>query len=247
MHGESSGHDGRARNRDGAFGWRAVHPVIKVSCFLVVALFLTRAQLNGVAITLTGLLGMRAAGVRFDPARIGKMLRRMRWLLLSILIVYLWFTPGTPLIPPLGHYSPTMEGVQPGLLRVITLMLIAVLVVLLLQGTSRGELIGAIRWLAAPLRLLGVDNTRIALRMTLILDSVEEIQPLLQRQMEGFSRRGNRLSRIADALAALFQSVISRAENTPPQRISVATLGGPPLYQWLYPMALVLLFAIGSR
>ncbi len=224
-----------------------MHPVIKVSCFLVVALFLTRAQLNGVIITLIGLLAMRVAGVGFDLPCIWRMLRRMRWLLLSILIVYLWFTPGTPVIPLLGRYSPTVQGVLPGLLRVITLMLIAVQVVLLLQTTTRGELIGAIRWLAAPLRLLGVDNSRLALRMTLILDSVDEIQPLLRRQMEGFSRSGNRLSRMGDSLATLFQTVIARAESMPQQRIAVATLYGPPLQQWLYPFALTLMFGMASR
>lgn len=221
--------------------------MIKVSCFLVVALFLTQARLGGVVITLLGLLAMRAAGVGFDQRRTLAMLRRMRWLLLSILIVYLWFTPGAPLFVLLGHYSPTLQGMQSGLLRVATLMLIAVLVVLLLQSTSRSDLIGAIRWLAAPLRLLGVDNSRLALRISLILDSVEEIQPLLRRQMENLPGRGGRLSRTGDSLAGLFQAVIERAESLPRRQVTVAALRSPPPWQWLCPVALLLLFGMLAR
>ncbi len=223
-----------------------MHPVIKVCSFLVVALFLTRAGAAGVGATLAGLLAMRAAGVGFDLAGIRTMLRRMRWLLFSVLVIYLWFTPGIPLIPPLGHYSPTEQGMLTGLLRVVTLALIAVLVVLL-QSMSRSELIGAIHWLASPLRHLGLDSSRMALRITLILECVDEIQPLLRQQMEGLSRSGDRLARTGRALALLFQAVIERAEGMQQRRVHVTALHAPPRRQWLYPFALLLLFGILLR
>ena len=36
------------------------------------------------------------------------LLKRMRWLFLSLLILYLWFTPGQPLLPTFSR-TPTLE------------------------------------------------------------------------------------------------------------------------------------------
>ena len=223
-----------------------MHPVIKVVSFLVIALFLTGARLYGIVLTLIVLGSLYVSGVRFNFHSTWRMLRRMRWLFISILVTYLWFTPGIPLIPLLEEYSPTAEGAAGGLLRIATLSLIVIQVGLLLQTTSREELVGAIRWLVAPLCLVGLDRDRLALRIMLILHNVEEIQILLQQQMAEFSAKGKKISRIASSVGGLFQTVVERAETTPLQPISVADQSWPPLLQWLYPLFLILLFGWGS-
>jgi len=219
-----------------------MHPVIKVVSFLVVALFLTRAQVYGIVVTFAVLLALHIAGLRFDPHSTWHMLRRMRWLFASILVTYLWFTPGTPLIPLMGEYSPAIQGATEGLLRVVTLSMIVVQVGFLLQTTSREELVGAIRWLAAPLQIMGLDRDRLALRMVLILDSVNEVQSLLQQQMAAFSTRGRSVSCIANSAKEMFQMVLNKADAMPLHRITLAEQEWPPHRQWLYPVALVMLF-----
>ncbi len=219
-----------------------MHPVIKVVSFLIVALFLTRAQLYGIAIGSLMVLCFWLWGTRFELAPVWRMLSRMRWLFVSILITYLWFTPGTPLLPLLGYYSPTVEGMAGGGLRVAALMLIAAQVGVLLQTTSRGELVAAIRWLAAPLRILGLDRDRLALRLVLILDSVEEIQLLLRQKIVEFSNGEKGISRIAFAVGELFQTVTDRAESISARTIELADWSRPPAHQWFLPLTLLLLF-----
>ncbi len=223
-----------------------MHPVIKVVSFLVIALFLTRARLYGIALTLILLASLYISGIQFNLHSTWRMLRRMRWLFISILVTYLWFTPGVPLIPLLEEYSPTAEGAAGGVLRVATLSLIVIQVGLLLQTTSREELVGAIRWLAAPLGIVGLDRNRLALRIMLILDSVDEVQILLQKQMLEFSAKGKKISRIAQSVGGLFQAVVSRAETAPLCPITITEQEWPPFHQWLYPAFLVLLFSWGS-
>ena len=48
---------------------------------------------------------------------IWRALLRLRWLLLSIAVIYLWLTPGAPLVPAWGDASPTREGVQAAVLH----------------------------------------------------------------------------------------------------------------------------------
>ncbi|GEM_PF-513610 len=227
----------------GAGPFPRMHPVIKVVSFLIVALFLTRAQLHGIAVGLLMVLFFWLWGSRFELSPLWRMLRRMRWLFISILITYLWFTPGTPLLPFLESFSPTREGVVDGGLRVAALMLIVAQVGVLLQTTSREELVTAIRWLAAPLRLFGFDRDRLALRLVLILESVEEIQLLLSLKMAEFSNGEKKgVSRIAHAVAELFRAVVDRAETTPLRSVRLVDRERPPPYQWVFPVMLILLF-----
>jgi energy-coupling factor transport system permease protein len=48
------------------------------------------------------------------------MLKRLRWLMLAIVLVYGWWTPGAALFPVAGVLSPTVEGLQLGLIRMAT-------------------------------------------------------------------------------------------------------------------------------
>ena len=49
------------------------------------------------------------------------MVLRLRWLLLAIVLVYGWWTPGISLLPAFGAWSPTTEGVVAGFLRILSL------------------------------------------------------------------------------------------------------------------------------
>ena len=39
-----------------------------------------------------------------------QLLRRTRWIMLSLLLIYAYTTPGQPLLGSLGAFSPTREG-----------------------------------------------------------------------------------------------------------------------------------------
>ncbi|MDP2824525.1 MAG: hypothetical protein Q8O52_17830 [Sulfuritalea sp.] len=98
------------------------------------------------------------------------LLRRSRWLLLTMLVMFGWLTPGTPL--------PNIPGAsQEGLLlaadSLVRLLIALSTVALILKVLSPPELVAGMRSLLAPLALLKISRDRIAVRLALTLNEVE--------------------------------------------------------------------------
>jgi len=217
-----------------------MHPVIRLVCFLVFAAFLTREGGAGIALGAALVVGLFAAfgGAGLGPA--WRMLRRMRWLFLSILIVYFWFTPGTPLWSGAGWAVPTREGAVAGAERIAALALMVLGVSLLVATTPRRSLLGALHWVSLPVRWLGLAPERLALRVVLVMDAVAELRPVLAAQraaLAGGTERGW-FTRLGDAAAGLLGETLARAERAPCEPTPVPRLKAPPLWQWLAPLAL---------
>lgn len=219
-----------------------MHPVIRIAAFLVAAVFLARAELSVMLFTAAGLV---LALIR-EPAANWRaplrLFRRLRWLLLSLLIVYGWFTPGSALLPVLGAASPTREGLSEGLLRGGSLLLIAMAAQLLMLATDRPQLLAALYWLAWPLRIIGVSRERLAIRLTLTLEAVPKLSavmtPALYRGLAG-----NAATRFGQIAARAFQGALDQAANQSGSAVDIVTAQRPPLYQWLYPLSLGMLLA----
>jgi hypothetical protein len=110
------------------------------------------------------------AAVRHEGWRL---LRRTRWLMAVLLLTYAYTLPGTMLWPPLGWASPSIEGLQQGLLRVGRLVLMLAGLAMLLAYTSRLRLVYGLYVLARPLTWVGFDRRAFAVRLGLTLDYVE--------------------------------------------------------------------------
>lgn len=214
-----------------------MHPLIHIISFLVFAAFVALgnpAQLVFAAV-LVSVSYYVTPGAEIKG--VGTLLRRMRWLFLSLLIVYLWFTPGQPLLPSISS-QPTLEGVQQGLQRIAALALLALTASLLLQTTPREALLAALYRLLTPLRWLGIKPERIAVRITLTLAAVSQVQQLLATQLREQDASRNPVARISAVSAGLFQAVIARAESAPCTPLTVTEGSRPPAAQWLLPLAL---------
>lgn len=221
-----------------------IHPVIRISGFLILA----------ACLSLGGLSELLVAGVivaiittlvrpRIFPM-VGPMLRRMRWLFLSLLVIYLWFTPGPPLLFP---YGPSLEGIQAGLLRISSLAVLVMAVGLLLCTTSRAQLIAAIQWLAWPMRWLGLEADRLAVRTVLTLEAVADTQHMLRQRTPACANLLQPIAAIGAVAADLFHGVLARAEHAPCPLIEVPDYGHPPVYQWLYPLLLAGIFWLAGQ
>jgi len=113
------------------------------------------------------------AAVAASPGRFRKLLRRSRWLLLAIAILFAWSTPGVLLVPDAGNWSPTTDGVLLGLAHAARLVALVAALAVLLETTPREDLVGAIYALAAPLAALGMNRARLAVRLTLVFQYAE--------------------------------------------------------------------------
>jgi energy-coupling factor transporter transmembrane protein EcfT len=219
-----------------------VHPVIRIAAFLVVAAFLARGELSVMLVVAAGLvlalIRLPAASWRTPLA----LFRRLRWLLISLLVVYGWFTPGVALWPALGVAAPTQEGLSEGLLRGGALLLIALAAQLLMLATPRPQLLAALYWLARPLRSIGVSRERLAIRLALTLEAVPQLSavmtPALYQDLEG-----NAATRFGQIAARAFQGALDQAARQAGSDVDIVTAQRPPLYQWLYPLSLGLLLA----
>ncbi|HCX34985.1 MAG TPA: hypothetical protein DHV08_16510 [Rhodocyclaceae bacterium] len=103
--------------------------------------------------------------------RLLKLLGRSRWLLAALAAFFAWGTPGLYLWPDLGAVSPTREGIGEAVIHLARLTAIIALVSLLLERTEVRDIVSGLRSLLAP---FGAARDRLALRLMLVLNQVEE-------------------------------------------------------------------------
>jgi energy-coupling factor transporter transmembrane protein EcfT len=215
-----------------------VHPLIRVVALLIfiAGLALARPLLLAVGIGLLLLLNILAGFPA--PGKLLQMILRLRWLFLAILLVYGWWTPGANLFPVMGSWSPTSEGVYTGLLRVLSLVLIVAAVHLLLQVTSRRELLPAIMQLIRPVTT-ETARARLAVRILLTLEAVTRVQPLVSDALKKRPLNNYRLTTLGVTARTLYQTVLDRASQSGGEIIEVLVPEAPPLWQWLIPVGLL--------
>ena len=180
-----------------------------------------------------------------SPATLVHMIKRLRWLLLAILIVYGWWTPGVSLWPGAGTLSPTMDGLYLGMLRVMALIAIVAAVHLLLQSTPREDLLPAIMQLIRPLTTRHVRE-RIAVRTLLSIEAVTQVQSLASDVLREHPVSSRNFSNLARASRLLYRNVLDRADQAGNTLIEVRALSAPPWWQWIIPLTMsgVLLFVV---
>ncbi len=220
-----------------------MHPTVRVVSFLVLAGFLSAG--GSARLGVAALLLALAYGLSGAPHLIGfwRALKRLRFLWLSLAVLYLWFTPGEALWTSLGIWSPTLQGVTEGAMRVGVLVLMVAAAQLLLQSTATPQLVAAVHWLSWPLQWLGLDRDRFALRLVLVLETVPRLgaaqvapQPVQPAPRGRFSKHVALLgSRLRGALAA--------AAAAPARQIELPAAAAPAAWQWLYPIAIAAVMA----
>lgn len=102
------------------------------------------------------------------------MLRRARWLLLSLLLIYAFATPGDLLFPLLGAFSPSLQGMRGGALQAWRLALLLVALALLLRSCPRESLLSGLYALLRPFRAIGLNPDRVAVRLWLTLHYAQQ-------------------------------------------------------------------------
>ncbi len=146
------------------------HPAVQILVWVVLALLVQRLQplpLLALCISLFGL------GLLLCAKQLLSLLRRTRWVLFALLVVYAYTTPGTALLPALGIASPTHEGLQDGLLQLGRLLSVLSGLAILLELLPQTQLISGLYTLAYPLRWVGLSRERIAVRLALTLEYAE--------------------------------------------------------------------------
>lgn len=149
---------------------REFHPAVSIFSWLLVAIAVESAaprQLPWLAAVLALLLAHAEAGRRFL-----RLAWKARWLWLALACLHAWTIPGTLVWP--SDFSPTLEGLEAGLIRIARLVLLLAALARLMAEFSPRQLAAGIYLLVRPLAWLGLDRRALAVRLALTLERLEQ-------------------------------------------------------------------------
>ncbi|MCP4699049.1 MAG: hypothetical protein GY862_19685 [Gammaproteobacteria bacterium] len=189
------------------------------------------------------------------------LLKRLRWFFFSLLLLGICFPP--------GEAGPA-AGLLFGLERIGILTAIVLAAHLLMNTTSTPMLTAALVWLLAPFIKLGFPGERLAIRLTLVLDTVREAQEFREQASVNSTRHPGdkqpqnrslvsracmqlknikffeRLQEIGDRVARMFLQALQRGETAPLRILEIPLLTRPSVWQWSYPLVMCIILAIGQ-
>lgn len=151
-----------------------LHPTVRLIVWGAAAAFVQWLPATGLSLMCAAAL---AAGARLAPQRLQLLLKRTRWLILSLVLLFAVATPGVYLLPSLGSFGPTEEGVRLGFEHLMRLVFVLATLAVLLQITGVEGLVAGLHGLMRPLSWLGLDRGRVAVRLMLVMHYVEQSPP----------------------------------------------------------------------
>ncbi|BCL75439.1 hypothetical protein JHS3_11750 [Jeongeupia sp. HS-3] len=147
-----------------------LHPANWILCWLLVACWLHVLQPTPLVVSVSLLILLALYG---DRRRWWRTLKRLRFLLFALVVVYGWSTPGMHVMAQ--SWAPSEEGLLLGALQALRLMGMLASLQLLMAILGRDRLFGGLYTLAAPLALFGLSRQRCALRLALTMDFAEAL------------------------------------------------------------------------
>ena len=146
------------------------HPAVLI--LLWACLTIAMQSLQATALLLAG-LPLLVVACLLSAMRLRTLLHRTRWIMLSLLAIYAYATPGEAVWASLAQFSPTHEGLIDGLLQLLRLAFALAGLAILLSLLSQQKLISGLYTLGYPLRYMGLSRERVAVRLALTLQYAE--------------------------------------------------------------------------
>mgnify|MGYP006283533735 CR=1 FL=1 len=218
-----------------------LHPAFRILLLLVLAGLLFRYSLAAVALTLLVLLLAAAAGGREMLAGVLKAARRIRWLLLSIVVIYLWVAPEPG--PAGSPWLPSWSELDLALRRSGVLLVLVIAVELLRRHTGAVYMAAGLVALLRPLARLGVDVETFAQRLALTLEAVPQTAERVAAAATG--RRAGPAG-WGEAAAVLVRDIEAQAVQLP-ETAGLPELGPPGARDWAWLALGVLACVLGSQ
>lgn len=126
--------------------------------------------------------GVVLAAAIWAPTMMLLLVRRIRWVLVTLAILFLWMTPGVYAPGVLGTIGITQEGGMAAGEHLLRLLAVVALLALLLSRLSMHGIVAGLYCLLRPLACAGLDRRRIAVRLMLTLDLVSQKRKISWRE-----------------------------------------------------------------
>ncbi len=188
-------------------------PRIKIAGLLCFSILIIRLNTMGLGLVFLLILGMAALG-RITWGDLLEASRPTRTLFLVLFIVYLFWTPGTPLLPLFGDkWYISHEGLSMGILMVGRFWLLILAAAILTMTTSQSELAFGLQRLLAPLKVAGISSYNIAMMVSLAVRFVPTLQMEMDQVREAQAARGADLKSTRSKFRALKYTAIPLTMN----------------------------------
>jgi energy-coupling factor transport system permease protein len=150
----------------------AMHPFVKILLFIFILVVM--GALNPSYICLLCILVCSVAA-KLNVRSLLRVVKRMRWLFLSMLIIYSFDTPGEYIQQFPTNYAPTIEGAEIGMLQIAKLLIALATLSILFSTTTNARLMSGLYLLLSPLSEIGLNVKKFTARLLLTLEYVEEL------------------------------------------------------------------------
>lgn len=148
-----------------------MHPFVKIILFIFTLLLMSVLSSEYLWLMSISLCTYAAF---IDGKNLLRLVKRMKWLFLSILIIFGLSTPGEYIRYFPTDIAPTLEGCALGFLQIAKLLVALATLNILFSTSSKEELMSGLHLLLSPLNLLGFNTNKFTARLLLTLDYVEE-------------------------------------------------------------------------
>ena len=214
-------------------------PVIRITSFFVVAIMVAMADklvmsfLGGALFLLFALQGFRGLHLFLS------LLHKLRWFLLTMIILYGWMIPGDPIFTVFpAMLMPTTEGVSTGVTRLSVLLLLMACIAYLMSRTSTTELIDGVYACLAPFQFMGISRKKLTVRLVLAMELVQQVRPILEEVKKEYPERTH-LRDVPQILERAFEAIVHRMDSAPLHPIDITLEGTTPIWQWLIPVGIL--------
>jgi len=141
---------------------------------LVTLIAIVAIQFVGLA-GLVSVLAILMLAVRHSAAGWWRLVRRMRWLLLSVWLILAYGVPGDAVFDL--AWMPTHEGVREATLHVARLILMLGCLAWLFSSLGKQGLLLALHALLHPLARFGIASERLVVRLSLVMQNLQNELP----------------------------------------------------------------------
>jgi len=226
-----------------------MHPVIRISLFLIFCFYIVQAKPG--QLLLAGFILFSASIFQQKKYIIlmWNMIWRLKWFYISIFLLFSLLTPNTftETTENLPNYISWLNpGIYYSVIKVIALMLIVVAVIVFIVSIPRDKLIATLIYLSKPLSLFGFSSERFAVRIYLIIEFVEDLPMLIKRKKDTTAYK-SKITEIVTSMSHVLDEIYYRAENSECEKIQYDNMTLPHFYQWGYLLLSIVLFYLSDR
>jgi len=193
------------------FDSAGLHPAVKILALILMTVSIPLISFNGLAILF---LLLSIGLIRFRVNRFLKMMLRMRWLFLSIWLIYAFTTPGEYLHGLPIDLMPTYEGLRVGFMQIFRIAMVLAGVSILMASATQEKLMVGIYHLLRPLGVLGIRCERFTARLYLTLKYIENANPQSSMPLISLGWH-HRFEALLDDATKLAKLEIIHLENMP--------------------------------